>query len=477
MTGIRFMDELAAPRRSTIHPSQLARRSSISADEVSLAEYFIACAVDVPQLELYGHVARDLTGWIEHAKEVYNQAEEEAAKCTPALFREYSAADEEVKEELLHQLKLIKVNNNGAARSQWYDWRLQWVEQLYATADQGFIELTEDAKALEGIIGETQGLMPSLREEHARVMEELAAEQAIAADIENSDQDYLSELKNTIAEQGVALDAFRTDVGETNAKLERLEEKLAEIEAQKAEAASAIADSRRLIHIQKNSTSAEVFRLKDELAALEALHLWHTAKIQPDLFEFVYASRFHVSVPCVKFRPIVSDIRIARTADMPLKFKDAFPRLTELTVRLAQQRVRAAPADTSVRRVVQALGGLWSGYHQLRTQFAFLAIRYPLTVDALPPAKDGTVTGAIASADVLLPSAKAKVVVSFILDADTMSRWPMSIGGVRCQVKKAYGRDKIRAAVQEFVAQTNPDDNHACFLDACVDATYEYQPQ
>jgi len=104
------------------------------------------------------------------------------------------------------------------------------------------------------------------------------------AEIENSDQKYLSELKNTISEQksvllsfdcgvefdgrficpvcSAELEAFRADVAEGNAKLERLEEKLQELDLQKREATGAIEKAQRLLHIQKNSTRAEVFRLK-----------------------------------------------------------------------------------------------------------------------------------------------------------------------------------------------------------------------
>src|SRR5216683_5320662 len=43
---------------------------------------------------------------------------------------------------------VIKANNHAAARSQWYDWRLQWVEQLYAIANQGFEELEQVRRPL-----------------------------------------------------------------------------------------------------------------------------------------------------------------------------------------------------------------------------------------------------------------------------------------------------------------------------------------
>ena len=58
------------------------------------------------------------------------------------------------------------------------------------------------------------------------------------------------------------LEVFRTDVSEGRAKLDRLNEKLAEIESQKQEATTAIARAQYNVHIQKESTTSAVFRLK-----------------------------------------------------------------------------------------------------------------------------------------------------------------------------------------------------------------------
>lgn len=54
---------------------------------------------------------------------------------------------------------------------------------------------------MEVITQQAQALVPSLREEYERVMNELKQEKTLVAEIENSDQKYLSELKNTISEQ------------------------------------------------------------------------------------------------------------------------------------------------------------------------------------------------------------------------------------------------------------------------------------
>lgn len=123
-----------------------------------------------------------------------------------------------------------------------------------------------------------------------------------------------------------------------------------------------------------------------------------------------------------------------------------------------------------------------------------------MSVDFQPQRRNGDLQGLVATATVLLPSVKAKLFVSFILDADTLWAWPMSIGNVDCQVKKAYGPDieyvpsfgsvlclaklivghvtsteKIRNGVLQRMSKSTPDDNHACFLDSCIEATLEYE--
>jgi len=70
-------------------------------------------------------------------------------------------------------------------------------------------------------------------------------------------------------ESSAALDEFRSEVSEANAKLERLEEKLRDLEIEKAEMAASIEASQRTLHIQKNSTQAEVERLKGTFSSKE----------------------------------------------------------------------------------------------------------------------------------------------------------------------------------------------------------------
>src|SRR5260221_6742419 len=73
---------------------------SRNVSDIPLADFVTAMAIDVPQLDLYSRVSRDLEAWIEKSKVVFAQAEEEAAKVTPELFIEYARADEVGREEL-----------------------------------------------------------------------------------------------------------------------------------------------------------------------------------------------------------------------------------------------------------------------------------------------------------------------------------------------------------------------------------------
>lgn len=110
-----------------------------------------------------------------------------------------------------HQLKIIKANCVGGAKSQWYDWKSEWVDRLLESAEETFGGLESDAKFLEQVIGETQGMLPSLRAEYAQVMDELEKEEAAVAELEMSDKEYLNELKVSIAEQELVIYHYNSE--------------------------------------------------------------------------------------------------------------------------------------------------------------------------------------------------------------------------------------------------------------------------
>ncbi|KAI0758387.1 Spc7 kinetochore protein-domain-containing protein [Irpex lacteus] len=482
MTNIRFMDEITAPRRSTIHPGHLGqpnRRRSLTSshseetESIPLSEFLVAMAVDVPQLELYHDLSGQLSAWVEESQRICSQAEEDAVKVTPALFREFAEADELEKQDLLVRMRwLVFVTNIDSAKSQWYEWKSTWVEQLQESAEGAFAELENDAKALEGIISQAQSSLPALREEYAQIMAELEKEEADIAEIESSDKNFLSDLKDSIAEQDVEVQALRANVSEAQAKLNRLQERDTEIRQQKEELGSAISRGEELIQRQTESTSLRVFRLKDELEALEDLHQWRAVKLYANLKEFLYAGRIKVSIPCVAHRPDPARLHVERTKASRMKKRDEFPELSELMLIRAPHVVAASRKEPDLRTIVQRLSDFWASCAQIRLQLTFLAVQYPLELQLLP-GDNGLPTFQV-SAKVLFPSTKSKANIMFIFDSDTYSRWPLSIGLLKCDVKVAYGRadrQKILDAVQSRLGQATSSENHGCLLDACLEAT------
>ncbi|KAI5997489.1 Spc7 kinetochore protein-domain-containing protein [Pisolithus albus] len=431
MTGIRFMDEIAAPRRQSIHPSVLrpSRRASVEG-QIPLAEYMVAMAVDVPQLELYTYVSKDLQAWIEPIQAIYREAEEEALKMTPQLFQELVSADETGQAELIHQLKLIKVHNHEQAKSEWYDWKLQWVERLHEKASKGFEQLEKDANFLEEIIREAQSILPGLQQEYDQLVEELERETAEITELEACDQDYLKELKASIAEQGMELDNYRREVEEAKAKLGRIEEKLKEVQTEKNEISASIEKTERLINVQKNSTHAEVFRLKGELEMLQTLHIVQITKVDAERFEFVYGSSYVVSTHCVECRPVIGRVQIQKLPEA--QREEIFPAFSSLVLRTAKELVNRPEVSDSLRKIVEFVGTYWSSCPRLQLQLRLVAIKFPITFRENP-------SGFSADVTILYPSVKAKAIISFIFDVATFSTWPLNIQSTKHDARVVYG--------------------------------------
>lgn len=72
--------------------------------------------------------------------------------------------------------------------------------ELLLTSCANFF-LCQDARTLEELIRSADGLIPELEQEYQSLTKELEREQAEVAEIEGGDQDYLNELKATVAEQ------------------------------------------------------------------------------------------------------------------------------------------------------------------------------------------------------------------------------------------------------------------------------------
>lgn len=176
--------------------------------------------------------------------------------------------------------------------------------------------------------------------------------------------------------------------------------------------------------------------------------MWRVTKVLPELFEFAYASSYFVSIPCIKFHPVLADIQITQVENAKMKHRE-IPLLSALMLRIAKQLV-AQHGDQGIRQVrislnislyaadrhrwqiVQCLGDYWSSCSQLQAQLKLVSIKFPLSIDETP-------AGFSATATILFPSLKAKALISFMFDTPIFSSWPVLINSMRCDVRVAYG--------------------------------------
>ncbi|KIY45496.1 hypothetical protein FISHEDRAFT_49338 [Fistulina hepatica ATCC 64428] len=458
------MTELTAPRRS-LHPQ--ARPQARPADKIPLAEIVVALGIDIPQLELYTRVSKDLQNWIAESKRVFREAEGEAEKVTPELFVEYCRAQPEDQAEIKHQLDVTKTNARMQAKSDWYEWKLQWVEGLCATAERELAQLEEDSHTIQEMLAlaDENGV---LEQEYQDLVKTLEAEQAEIAEIEACDQEYLEELKGEVEEQRRFIEDVEREISQVKSEIELKETRLREAEAEKQEIATAIllAKSRAEMH---DRSEVELFQLKSELEALQEIHQLAVTKVSPDVFEYVYASQFKVSIPCRQYQPIPAKLDIGILDSFKAKVKDDFPRLTTVFLDVAKATVLAGKPD-SVREIFQTLVDFWTGCSQLRGQLSLLSVSYPVQIE--PVVLDGA-PGFKADAKVLFRSIMAKAHISFTFPCAVISGWPYSIDSIVCDALVGYGPlngDEIRDVVTKRLSSATATDNYACLLDACIEA-------
>ena len=96
-----------------------------------------------------------------------------------------------------------------------------------------------------------------------------------------------------------------------------------------------------------------MFFLPDELEALENLHSWRCVRLTPDAVELVYASRYHVTVPCARFKPIPPRVTVQKVKDFLSKDRDAFPQLAQLMLDGVPYVLKRCNTETTLPEVSQ----------------------------------------------------------------------------------------------------------------------------
>ncbi|CAE7079807.1 unnamed protein product [Rhizoctonia solani] len=465
MTRISFMDGLTVKRRSTIGLGILSRRKSGEKELVAgVGDYVTAMTIGIPQLETYNYAAKELKEYISNGKKAIKILEEDLDANNPYLFKEYLASGEEDRRAIEETLGGHKEAMRMRSKMSWYKWRHNFVSEMQLAADRETELLQQDLESLQAIGTQLTEPIPSLREQHAKLKAQLAAERAAVEAAKDCDPEIMSELKVGISEQSAQIESYKADIQSSTAKLEKLKLKLGEAETDKRALQDQIRDHQE--KLDALHPTVEIVNLREEFNKLQRLHLWHAITLEEKLIELRYDDHYKVQMECVAFQPIPSGCRILV---IPSKGKqvDEFPVLSELVLDLAQAMIRQV-TDLNLKKVVRMLGRLWTSVSHLRCNLRLLAMKYPVTITR---ADSGF--GFKTTARVRFPGAKGLAKIVFIAEEQHIRDWGKQLNTLGVDVDVIFGkldRNLLVEVIRERLSDAIIEESYGLLLDACADA-------
>ncbi|KIY67492.1 hypothetical protein CYLTODRAFT_353026 [Cylindrobasidium torrendii FP15055 ss-10] len=459
MTGIQFMDNLRAPRKS-VRSTKMSQIRPL--ENISLSEQAMAVLLELPQLMLYSRVGHELQEWITQNSEVYSKMEEEALEATPELFIEYARAEEDEQADLRQSLDIFRSNVRLQSRGAWYDWKHQWLTGIHATAQESRQEYEADVHLAESLRKQAEADTAALEADYEALSRQLEKEEAEVAELEGCNMEYLEELKSSLADQNGVIASLEAEVSQTEGNAAHLKEHLTQIQTEMKSNLDALTKAMGLLHVSKDKL--ERSRRETQPQSLQKIHMCVVTSYKPALFEYEYASQYRVRIPCSDFgKPIHDKIEIAHLERIQ---KDEFAPLNQTFLACANDLVRE-DTQRDLPGVATVLQNYVAACEQLRRQFIHLVIRFPLYIVPIPSG------GFVAKAVILYPVLKSRVAVEFVFDPQTFSRWPCSVRSLQFDVKVAFGkadRTAIVKAIQDVLIVKTPTDNYACLTEACMEA-------
>jgi len=182
--------------------------------------------------------------------------------------------------------------------------------------------------------------------------------------------------------------------------------------------------------------------------------MFHVSKVNANMFEYVYAWTYRVSIPCKKYLPIVEKIDIIPVSEMRMRQKEEFPKLKNFLLSAAKHMIRNSgelttrqvnsprpiyyAKNTDHFQIVHKLADYWSSCAQLCAQIRYLSLKYPIELE-FDQSSSKPFSEFRTQVPLLFPVLKSKVIVSFVFNRDTFSRWAVSIKSMRYEVDVAFG--------------------------------------
>jgi kinetochore protein Spc7/SPC105 len=162
----------------------------------------------------YHQVTSQLNDLIENINEKQKETDDMVKINPPPCFIAYAEGGEEQFLELKMMLETIRSMVRLQTKVQWYQFRLEGINDLYAGIAKREKESLEDLSITQDLFAEITPTLEYIEAQHAEIMAELERERAAVVEIDKCDPKALAEVKSSIADNATQLKMLEEEVAD-----------------------------------------------------------------------------------------------------------------------------------------------------------------------------------------------------------------------------------------------------------------------
>ncbi|KAG0222614.1 hypothetical protein BGW42_006418, partial [Actinomortierella wolfii] len=269
LVGISFMDNL-----QSVHRRRTLLAEPKPSTTYAVEDYVKAMAILTPELDQYKSSCENAKSYIEESRSVVQDIEAKVDAENPEFFAEYLEGEPAFQEFMRERFRMIKVHSRLAATEAWYQWREDMIKIQMEAFEHNLSKLKEDRAKISGMVKEAARVHPGVVQRYKELKRQLEQARERQQAFAQCDKEQLASLAEAIEEQGNQLNLFKRKLaGKTN-ELMDLTQKVEQLRVVERTERAHIAAAEKTIKDHQYIKASDLARAKDQLATLQAIHLW-----------------------------------------------------------------------------------------------------------------------------------------------------------------------------------------------------------
>ncbi|KAF9159080.1 hypothetical protein DFQ26_006938 [Actinomortierella ambigua] len=269
LVGISFMDNLQSAHRRRTLLAEPKPSSPYAAED-----YVKAMAILTPELDQYKSSCENAKSYIEESRKVVQEMETRVDSENPEFFAEYLDGEPAFQEFMRERFRMIKVHSRLAATEAWYQWREDMIKIQLDAFDHHLSKLKEDRAKVSALMKEAARVNPGVTQRHMELKKQLQQARERQQAFAQCDKEQLASLAEAIEEQGNQLNLFKRKLASKTNELAELTRKVEQLRVTERTERAHIAAAGKTIKDNQYIKDSDLARAKDQLATLQAIHLW-----------------------------------------------------------------------------------------------------------------------------------------------------------------------------------------------------------